>query len=178
MEALTWVHENMSSEILDTIMKFISCSGDYAAVWIILSIVLLIKKPTREIGIVMFFAILMGFLLNDLMIKPLIERPRPFIDDPSLPLVISPPGGYSFTSGHTVKAFAAAFVMFIYDRKWGTGFLVYATLIGFSRVYLMVHYPSDIIAGVLIGILCAVAVYSIIKYCKKRHCYPDTETEK
>ncbi len=176
MKALTWVHENMSGEILDTIMKFITYSGDYAAVWIILSAVLLIRRPTREIGIVMFFAVLIGFVLNDLMIKPLIERPRPFIDNPSLSLIISPPGGYSFASGHTVKAFAAAFVICIYNRKYGTVFLVYAMLMGFSRVYLMIHYPSDVITGAMIGILCAVVAYSVMKYYKKRRFCPSIDT--
>ncbi|MEA4977686.1 MAG: phosphatase PAP2 family protein [Methanomassiliicoccaceae archaeon] len=174
-EVLTWIHGNMSGGAMDTVMKYVSCSGDYAAVWMIISAALLIYKPTREVGAVMAVAVLLGLVLNDLMIKPLIERPRPFIEDPSLLLIIDPPGGHSFASGHTVRAFAAAFALFIYDKKWGTVLLAYASLIGFSRVYLMVHYPSDVIMGALIGIICAVAAYKIVEYFKKKYGCPGTD---
>ncbi|MDN5357598.1 MAG: phosphatase PAP2 family protein [Candidatus Methanomethylophilaceae archaeon] len=175
MEVLTWIHGNLSSGAMDTVMKCISCSGDYAAVWVGISAVLLICRPTRKIGAVMAAAVLLGLVLNDLMIKPLIERPRPFIEDPSLLLVIDPPDGYSFASGHTSRAFAAAFALFIYNRKWGAVLLAYAALMGFSRVYLMVHYPSDVIAGALIGIICAVTACKIVEYIKKKYGCPGTD---
>lgn len=175
MGALLWIHENLSSGATDVFMKYVSASGDYAAIWMILAVGLLIYKPTRGMGAVMAISVLLGYVLNDFMIKPLIERPRPFIDDPSIMLIISPPAGYSFASGHTVRSFAAAFALFLYNRKWGTVLLTYAGLIGLSRIYLMVHYPSDVIAGAFIGILCGAAIFAIMNYAKERYCKPGTE---
>ncbi len=174
-DVLIWIQENLSGGIMDTLMKYVSCSGDHGAIWLIIAAALMIYKPTREAGVVMAAAVLMGYVLNDWIIKPLVERPRPFVEDLSLPLIIDPPGGYSFASGHTVNAFAAACALFIYDRRWGSVLVAYAALMGFSRIYLMVHYPSDVVAGALIGIMCAVAAYKIIEYVKKRSGSPDGE---
>jgi undecaprenyl-diphosphatase len=174
-DVLIWIQENMSGGITDPLMEFVSYSGDYGAIWLIIAVALMIYKPTREAGVVMAAAVLMGHVLNDWMIKPLVERPRPFVEDPSLLLIIDPPGGYSFASGHTVKAFAAAFALFIYDRRWGSFLVAYAALMGFSRIYLMVHYPSDVVAGAFIGIMCAAAAYAVMKQIKKRKLRPGGE---
>ena len=132
MEVLVWIHENLSGGITDFLMKYISISGDYGAIWIFIILVLLIYKPTRKTGVIMVIALLFGLILNDFIIKPLVERPRPFIEDPSLLLSISAPGGYSFASGHATKAFAVSSVLFIHDKKWGTPLMIYATLMAFS----------------------------------------------
>jgi undecaprenyl-diphosphatase len=178
MEILLWIHENISGGIMDSLMKYISISGDHAAIWILIVLILLINKPTREIGVIMAIALLFGQVLNDVIIKPLVGRPRPFMEDPSLLLLISPPGGYSFASGHVVKAFAAAFVLFIHDKKLGIPLMVYAILMAFSRIYLLVHYVSDVIAGALIGMLCAVTAYIIVNGIKKKYEDPGVEAGK
>lgn len=158
-DILAWIHGNLSSGTMDAVMKAVTLSGDYAMVWIVAALALIIYEPTRKAGIVMVVAIALGQVLNDYIIKEIVARPRPFVEDPSIVLIISPPSGYSFASGHTVKAFAAAFALFIYERKWGSIALCYAALIGFSRVYLCVHYPSDVVAGAFIGIVCALIAY-------------------
>ncbi|HKM09311.1 MAG TPA: phosphatase PAP2 family protein [Candidatus Methanomethylophilaceae archaeon] len=169
MEVLVWIHENLSGGITDFLMKYISISGDYGAIWIFIILVLLIYKPTRKTGVIMVIALLFGLILNDFIIKPLVERPRPFIEDPSLLLSISAPGGYSFASGHATKAFAVSSVLFIHDKKWGTPLMIYATLMAFSRMYLLVHYASDVIVGAFIGMFCAVAAYAIVNHIKKKY---------
>ncbi|MDD2935919.1 MAG: phosphatase PAP2 family protein [Candidatus Methanomethylophilaceae archaeon] len=174
-DVLIWIQGNLSGGIMDPLMEFVSYSGDHGAIWLIIAVALMIYKPTREAGVVMAAAVLMGHVLNDWMIKPLVERPRPFIEDLSLLLIIVPPDGYSFASGHTVKAFAAASALFIYDRRWGAVLMAYAALTGFSRTYLMVHYPSDVVAGAFIGIMCAVTAYAVMEQIKKRKLRPGFE---
>lgn len=167
-DILYWIHASLSSGAMDAVMKAVTMSGNYAAVWLIVSAVLILRKPTRNAGTVMILALVAGHVLNDYVIKEIVARPRPFVEDPSIVLIIDPPGGYSFASGHTVKAFAAAFALFIYERKWGSVALCYAALMGFSRMYLCIHYPSDVVAGAFIGIFCALLVYYIMKNVDKR----------
>ena len=99
----------------------------------------------------------MGLLLGEIALKNIICRPRPFQDMPGIPLLIPPPSGYSFPSGHSCASFAAATIIFLKDRRPGAAALALAALIAFSRVFLFVHYPTDVLAGSLLGVLCALA---------------------
>ena len=108
-----------------------------------------------------------GFLLGNLLIKNLVMRDRPCWLDPGIALLIQSPDDYSFPSGHTLASFEAAVSVFLYHRRWGYAFLALAVLIGFSRMYLFVHFPSDVLAGAVLGSLIAAGVHVVLEKRKK-----------
>ena len=151
LKALVQLHTPLG----DWLMPKITVLCNHGDIWILCAIVLLLIPKTRKWGIAMAVALLLANVLGNTVIKHLVERPRPFRTYPEfLPLLISPPGGYSFPSGHTGASFAAAVALFRFDRKWGAAALVLAALIGFSRLYLTVHYPTDVLGGLLLGTAC------------------------
>lgn len=149
---------------LDTVMIFFTRLGDDGILWIALGVGFLLFKKTRRCGIYLLLSLLLSMLMGKVILKNLIERPRPFITDPSVVLKIAPPGSFSFPSGHTLDAFASATAIFLCDRKTGIVAFVVASLIAFSRMYLFVHYPTDILGGIIIGVCSAVVV---VKVCEK-----------
>lgn len=153
---LDFIRENIANPLLDTLMKIVTTSGDAGIIWIVAAILCLIFKKTRKAGTCMAIALILVLLISNLTLKPLIARPRPFILREEIELIISAPSGFSFPSGHTASSFAAATGLFIYHKKLGIAALIWAFLIAFSRLYMYVHYPTDVMAGMLVGILCAV----------------------
>lgn len=153
---LDFIRENIANPLMDVIMKIVTTSGDAGIIWIVAAILCLIFKKTRKAGTCMAIALILVLLISNLTLKPLIARPRPFILREEIELIISAPSGFSFPSGHTASSFAAATGLFIYHKKLGIAALIWAFLIAFSRLYMYVHYPTDVMAGMLVGILCAV----------------------
>ncbi len=127
--------------------------GDGGMLWIAIALICLCLKKTRKTGLCMVFALALGFLIANLGLKPLVARQRPF-QLKNVKILIAPPTDFSFPSGHTVSSFGAATALFKNNRKWGSVAFVVAGLIAFSRLYLYVHFPSDVICGILIGLLC------------------------
>lgn len=158
MEVLVWIQENLRSTAGDAVMTFISHSADVSFVWILLSVIFLSDKRTRRMGLLVLMTILSCYILNDLILKEIFARPRPFFENMEhLPLVGA--SGYSFPSGHTSSSFASAVMIFLHNKRAGAAALAYAALVAFSRLYTYVHFPSDVIAGVLLGTACAVLVF-------------------
>ena len=157
---LAFIQNNMHLPVLDVIMPVISMLGSGAAIWVVITIILLFTKKHRTLGISMAVALTLCFLIGNCMLKPLVARPRPFDLFPDMKLLISRPGDFSFPSGHTMSSFAAAVVVFIKNRRWGTGALVLACLIAFSRLYLFVHYPSDVVIGMILGV--GIAFFAVL----------------
>jgi undecaprenyl-diphosphatase len=153
---LDFLRENITNPVMDFIMKIITGSGEAGIIWIVAAILCLIFKKTRKAGTCMAIALILVLLISNLTLKPLIARPRPFILREEIELIISAPSGFSFPSGHTASSFAAAIGLFIYHKKLGIAALIWATLVAFSRLYMYVHYPTDILAGIVMGIICAV----------------------
>ncbi len=150
---LLFLQEYVRNPILDSIMIFITSLGDDGIIWIAATIALLIPKKTRKIGIMSAVALLGSLLINNTIIKNIVQRPRPFRTFTELTILIPTPGEFSFPSGHTASSFAAAAVFYRYlPKKIGIPAIVLAGLIGFSRLYVGVHYPTDVIAGVVMGI--------------------------
>ncbi len=145
--------EKIHNPILTKIMVFISALGDKGFLWIALGICLLLFKKTRRAGVCVLLALLIDSVLVNLWLKPLIGRIRPFEFDKSLIPLIARPVDASFPSGHTAASFAASTALFINFRKYGLASMVVAFVMGFSRIYLLVHFPSDVIAGMIIGIV-------------------------
>lgn len=151
IEILHSLQDTVQCNSLDQLMPLITSLANYGIFWILLAAVLLLFKRTRKIGLSMGIALVLGLIVGNLTLKPLTARIRPYDFDPSILLLIPPEHEYSFPSGHTLASFEGASVIFIYHRKFGISALILASLIAFSRLYLMVHYPLDVIAGAIFG---------------------------
>lgn len=140
--------------ILDTTMCFVTKFGNWGIVWIALAVVLLIIPKTRKSGLIVLVALIVDIFLCDLVMKNLFVRLRPCDINTTVQLLIPRPDGYSFPSGHTSSSFAAVTALFLAGEKkiWIPAFVL-AILIGFSRMYLYVHFPTDVLAGIAVGIL-------------------------
>lgn len=160
--------QELHTDWLDAFMILVTTLGNGGIIWIALSLVLVVPKRTRACGLTMMGAMALSYLLGNLLLKNLIARPRPFMVDSSVSLLIPKPGEYSFPSGHTLNSVTAATVIFLYFKKAGIGAYVLAALIAFSRLYLFVHYPTDILGGILLGIMDAMLVYKIVQIIIKR----------
>lgn len=153
---LDWIADRFWCPFLDAVMPVITHLGDGGILWILLALVLLCIPKTRRTGAAMGMALLMGLVVCNLALKPLVGRMRPFdyqlLQGRIIPLLIEAPRDFSFPSGHTIASFEAATVLLLCHRKWGIGAMILACLIAFSRLYLYVHYPTDVIASVVLGI--------------------------
>lgn len=154
MAILDLIQSNIKTGFMDAIMPFITQLGDAGLIWIILSIGLIIPKKTRKIGFVMIIALVLNGIICNIILKPMLARIRPFDVNTAIKLLINKPRDFSFPSGHTSASFTAASVLFFRKSKLFVPSLVLAFLISFSRIYLYVHYPSDVLAGLVLGILC------------------------
>jgi undecaprenyl-diphosphatase len=96
---------------------------------------------------------LFAYVIYQLILKPVIARPRPFMQNPVVELLIKAPKDFSFPSGHTACGFSFVIILFLAKNKWWIPSLILACLIGFSRMYLYVHFPTDVLCGALCGIV-------------------------
>lgn len=165
---LDFIRNNFSSEFADLLMKYISFLGNAGWVWILTAISLMLFKKTRRIGVTAACALIFSLLICNLTLKPLIARMRPYELREGIELIISAPTDRSFPSGHSSASFAAAVAIFCQNKKWGTAALSLATLIAFSRLYLYVHFPTDVLGGIIVGSLCGVLADYIIKKLYKK----------
>lgn len=140
--------------LLNYIMIFITSLGNGGLIWIVAALFLIFqnKNMLKREGFTIAVALIIFSVLGLLILKPIIARPRPFIAQ-GVDILIKEPMGFSFPSGHTGSSFAAASVIYFYNKKKGLLALILATLIAFSRMYLFVHYPSDIVGGLILGII-------------------------
>lgn len=155
---ILYMIQKLHNPILDDIMIAITRFGDGGLGWIVLGILLLCFKKTRKCGFLMLLSMGICLLVGNLALKNLVGRLRPCQVDAGVRMLISTPGGYSFPSGHTLHAFTAATAIFLHYKKPGIAALVLAALIAFSRMYLFVHYPTDILGGIILGVVVAVLV--------------------
>ena len=147
---LYWL-QSLHNPVLDTIMTFVTKLGDAGLFWIGVGIVCLVLKKHRRTGLQVLLTMLVTFIVGNLILKNLFHRSRPCAIDPSIELLLPYPSEYSFPSGHTMNGYAAAFALFLNNKKIGIPALILATLIAFSRMYHFVHFPTDILAGFCVG---------------------------
>lgn len=166
---LHWIRQTLSCAFLDAVMPYITKFADSGIGWILLALVLLIPRKTRRMGAAMGVALAIGFVTGNLLLKNLVARTRPFLFDPSIELLIAPPHEFSFPSGHTLASFECAVAIFCYRRKWGVVALLFAVLIAFSRLYLQVHYPTDVLCGAILGSLIGYLAYRIVEIIAHKH---------
>lgn len=160
---LYFMQDYIVSPILNDVMIIASALGEYGAIWLLSAIPLLFFKKTRICGILMICAMTLAFLVGELCIKNIVCRPRPCHIDTAVQMLVNSPRSYSFPSGHTSSSFAAAAVIMYFNKKLGVLALVCAGTIAFSRMYLFVHFPSDVFAGILLGVLSALLVIYIYR---------------
>lgn len=159
---------SIQNGILTPLLKIVTYATEKGILWIAIGLFLLIYKPTRRFGVVYAVSLFCAFMLSEYALKFIVCRDRPFIMRDDIKLLISAPSGYSFPSSHTCSSFACAVSIFLKKKKIGIPALAFAFIVGFSRVYFTVHWLSDVIVGAVIGTLCAVLVYAIFEYARKR----------
>lgn len=155
---LDWIQAHLANDLLDTIMPIITLFGDGGVFWIAVAVLLLCFPKTRKTGLGMGFALLMGLLVCNVTLKPLVQRTRPYDFQLEqfgvvIHLLIDAESSFSFPSGHTIASFEAATVLLKNDKRMGIPAMILAVLIAFSRLYLYVHYPTDVIFSVFAGTL-------------------------
>lgn len=152
----------LSNPFFDKLMPLITNLNNHGELWIGMSIVLMLNKNTkvRKLGMSMLIAVAFGYLVGEATLKNIIGRQRPTGEEFAYDFLVKVPTSFSFPSGHTTSSFAAFGVCWFSKAKYRYWVLVLAILMAFSRMYLHVHYPSDVLGGILLGIICGkVGVY-------------------
>lgn len=162
------IREYLSNPILDEVMIYITTLGDKGFIWILIGLLLLVQKKYRKVGFILLMALLITTIMGEGILKNIIQRPRVFITYPDIQILIKAPSSYSFPSGHTASSFAAAVVLGYYLKNWKFTFYTLASLIAFSRLYLFVHYPSDVLVGIALGVTCALLTIKLLGGIKLR----------
>ncbi len=151
-QILLWIQEHLRHPALTAFFRLITRFGDGGIFWIALAVVLILIRQYRKVGMTCLGALAIGAVITNLMLKPLVHRIRPFVTVPAIRKLITVKDPHSFPSGHATASFAMAFVFMRYmPKRYSVPVLVFAVLIAFSRIYLGVHYASDVITGMLIG---------------------------
>lgn len=168
LDILDKIEDFFEHDVMDTIMKFITHLGDGGLIWIIITLCLLISKQYRKLGILCAIGLILGLIIGNGIVKNLVSRERPFeladSIDRVFPIKIDKPTDRSFPSGHTQASFIVATILMMAKRKFGIPALILAFLIGFSRLYLKVHFPTDVLGGMLMGIAIGLTVWFVYKW--------------
>ena len=175
---LLWIQEYIRNDVLTPVFKLITSLGNAGMIWIVFTAVLLILPRTRKIGLMSMTALLLSLVINNMWLKNQIARTRPYEVIPGLTLLVGKAKDYSFPSGHSSASFASAMVLFLSSRYHrqnekaeGTGLsmaaginaMILALLISFSRLYVGIHYPTDVLCGILSGALIGYGVFHFYK---------------
>ncbi|MBD5506695.1 MAG: phosphatase PAP2 family protein [Lachnospiraceae bacterium] len=166
---LLWIQEYLRNPVLTPIVKVITTLGNGGAIWILLTLLILMLPKTRKAGCMMMAALLGTLLINNILLKNLVARTRPYEVIEGLTYLVRRPSEFSFPSGHAGSSFAAAGVMLRrLPKRYGIPAFVLAVLIALSRLYVGVHYPSDVLFGVISGILISYAAEAVVERMWKR----------
>lgn len=167
---LLWIQEFVRRDWLSPLVKAFTHLGDNGILWIVLCLLLLLIPKTRRAGMAGALALCLSLLCTNLILKPLIDRPRPWLLVEGLVNIVNEPDPRSFPSGHTSAAFAAGTALFRTLPKWWYRAVVMAAaiLMGLSRLYVGVHYPSDVLAGALVGAFCGWAGGKLLSLLEER----------
>lgn len=174
MSVFTFFGEQIHSAVMTVVAEFITFFGgsEFIIPMAVIGLICCFFKKTRKFGMAVFFAVLVGTLLTNIVFKPLFARPRPYVyfaDNPSFMSWYAFAGSHvesdkSFPSGHTTGAFEIGIALFLVcNKKFSWVFPVGSVLVGLSRIYLMVHYTTDVLGGVLIGTFAGIMGYVIMK---------------
>lgn len=165
---LDWIQANLKCGFLDMMMPTVTLYAEHGIILILIGAVLLVRRSHRICGAAVLTGLTSGLLIGNLVLKNVVARPRPYWIKPDISLLISAPTDYSFPSGHTLHCFIAATILMHYDKRLGVPALVMAVLVGFSRMYLYVHYPTDVLAGAALGVGIGLVTVLIFETVKRR----------
>lgn len=172
IKILDFIHQTFSCKFLDYFFTAITSLSNSGIFWIILAVALLCFKKTRKTGICLGVALILGEVFGNLILKNIIARPRPYVVNADANVIIKKLSSYSFPSGHTRCAVESATAIFANSKKWGIAAIIIAVLTAFSRLYLYMHYPTDVLGGALLGIIDGLLAVFIVKklgeYIEKR----------
>ena len=149
---LDWLYQ-FRNPVMNTISIFFDYAGAHGEIWIAFTLLLLLFRRTRKAGFAMAVALVLYMAAGHFFLKPLFARPRPCDVNTAITILVKRPHGHSFPSGHTASAFAAAFALWLQNRKLGVPALVLAAFIAFTRLYLYVHFPTDVLGGLVLGLV-------------------------
>lgn len=163
--------QNIRLDFLNPVVEFYTSLGNVGFLWIALSLILLLNRKTRKAGFFSLVAMLFGMICTNMVLKHLVGRTRPWLVVEGLTALVNEPDPNSFPSGHTCAAFAAAVTWWkLLPHKWaGITGLVMAVCMGLSRLYVGVHFPTDVIMGAVVGSLCAWAALKLAQYYTWKH---------
>ena len=153
---LDWIAANLWCPFLDAAMPIITLLGDAGIFWIAVAVLFMLTRKHRKTGIGMMLALMMGLLICNIWLKPTVARIRPYDFQmeyfmKEIPLLAGAMHDFSFPSGHTIASFEAAVVILLNNKKLGIPAMILAVLIAFSRLYLYVHYPTDVLFSIVLG---------------------------
>ena len=160
--------QDLRCAFLDTFALVLSwVVGEYGQLWPLLGIGMLFFKKTRKCGAVLLASYVLVLLGGHVVLKDLIARARPCTLDQTVELLVERKTDYSCPSTHTAWAFAGATALFLHFKKWGIAAFAVAVLVGLSRMYLFMHFPTDVLCGAVLGVLCAVCAYYLVNAAEK-----------
>ena len=153
-EILLQIQQHLRTDMLTPFMKIVTFLGNGGWFWILCAVVLLAVPKTRKTGYAAVLSLIFGVIVTNLLLKNIVARPRPFAEIEALIPLIAKPTDFSFPSGHTTASFAVALVMLrMLPKKIGIPAVVLAALVAFSRLYLGVHYPTDVLTGFVVALV-------------------------
>lgn len=161
--------QNIHTDFLDKfILTVMNITGSYGQLWAVLGVVLLIFKKTRKMGFTVLISYGLVYVVGQYVLKDLIARPRPCQIDQTVELLVSRPSSFSCPSTHSGWAFATAASVFAWNKKYGLLVGLLALIVAFGRLYLFVHFPTDVLCGIALGILSAFIAYRLVKTAAER----------
>ncbi len=161
---LDFIQKNIKNPFLDKIMPVVSMLGALGIIWIVFTIIALITKKYRRLGTKLSFTMILSLIVCNCILKPVVSRIRPYDLNSTIQLMVAPEIDTSFPSGHTFFAFSTATVCFMYNKRLGVIMYLFAVLMAFSRLYLYVHFPTDVLFGAIFGIITGIIAGKLENY--------------
>lgn len=176
VSVLNWIQEHIANPFFDVFFSLITHLGDAGIFWIAIAVAMLFFKQTRKTGITIGVALILGLILGNGVLKNVIGRVRPYDLDGAYgsiktvkDLLVGQPGDKSFPSGHTLASFEAGLVLLVRDKRFGIPAIIIAALVAFSRLYLYLHFPTDILGGILLAALNTFLAVLIVDFVYKKY---------
>ncbi len=175
-EVLEFIRNNLKNGFLDAVMPMVTMCGNMGIFWVVIALVISTKAKYRKCSITMLIGLIFGVLIGNLVVKNAVQRDRPCWIVEMQDMLIANPQDFSFPSGHTLSSFCSAAILYHYDKRIGIPSFGMAILIAFSRLYLYVHFPTDIVGGAILGIMIAALSIKVTnKYVFRQNQIPEQD---